>query len=295
MSQLTSPVSNLTKYNTSQTITLKANSYNYDAVGGTPNDIYSINFQCYKIVGTTVTDVTNSVNKIFGTISQTVEIVSMTITTPSTDCVLLYIINGCPGFIQVGNATSNVYYYSTNLEDRDVLYNSYSPLNVLLSSGKMTKLGNGIYSYNIGLANYYFIDFIDKASTGDEYESVYYYSIANDVSNSSGTITLQPNRFQMVAIPNKTKDIGYFVDLVNAKLLSLGSTLTAKDIIQVTKAYPSNATLHDAYQVYVPGTSGDSSKFKLMIQDGSIYEINPFFVKTGSFGSLTEISITWNA
>ena len=288
---ISNPVSNLTKYNTSQTIILKANSYNYDSV----SDIYSINFQCYKIIGTVVTDITNSVNKILGSVNQSLEIVSLTITTPSTDCVLLYIINGCPGFIQVGNASSNVYYYSTNTEVRDVFYNSYSPLNVLLSSGKMDHIGQGIYSYNISLTNYCFLDIIDKASTGDEYDSVYYYSIANDVSNNSGTITLQPNRFQMVAIPNKTKDIGYFVDLINAKLLSLGSNLTAKDIIQVTKAYPSNASLHDAYQVYVPGTSGDSSKFKLMIQDGSIYEINPFFVKTGSFGSLTEISITWNS
>lgn len=291
MSHLTSPISNLTKYNTSQTITLKANSYNYDSTA----DIYSINFQCYKIIGTTVTDVTNSVNKIFNQVDQNLEIVSMAITTPNTDCVLLYILNGCPGFIQVGNSSANVYYYSTNLEDREVLYNSYSPLNALLSSGKMTKLSNGIYSYNISLTNYCFLDIIDKASTGDEYDSLVYYSIANDVSNNTGTITLQPNRFQMVAIPNKTKDIGYFVDLINAKLLSLGSSLTAKDVIQVTKAYPSNASLHDAYQVYVPGTSGDSSKFKLMIQDGSIYEINPFFVKTGSFGSLTEITITWNS
>ncbi len=291
MSQLTSPISNLTKYNTSQTITLKANSYNYDS----QVDIYSINFQCYKIIGTTVTDVTNLVNKIFSPVDQNLEIVSMTITTPSTDCVLLYIINGCPGFIQVGNSSANVYYYSTNLEVRDVFYSSYSPLNVLLSSGKMTPLGNGIYSYNISLTNYCFLDIIDKASTGDEYDSLVYYSVLNDVSNNTGTITLQPNRFQMVAIPNKTKDIGYFVDLINAKLLSLGSSLTAKDVIQVTKAYPSNASLHDAYQVYVPGTSGDSSKFKLMIQDGSIYEINPFFVKTGSFGSLTEITITWNS
>lgn len=291
MSQLTSPISNLTKYNTSQTITLKANSYNYDS----QVDIYSINFQCYKIIGTTVTDVTNLVNKIFSPVDQNLEIVSMTITTPSTDCVLLYIINGCPGFIQVGNSSANVYYYSTNLEVRDVFYSSYSPLNVLLSSGKMTPLGNGIYSYNISLTNYCFLDIIDKASTGDEYDSLVYYSVSNDISNNSGTITLQPNRFQMVAIPNKTKDIGYFVDLINAKLLSLGSSLTAKDVIQVTKAYPSNASLHDAYQVYVPGTSGDSSKFKLMIQDGSIYEINPFFVKTGSFGSLTEITITWNS
>lgn len=288
------PITNLTKFAVNKLVTLKANTYNYNS----PDDIYSISFKVYKILdnGPTIQDVTNSVNKILNPVDKTKEIVSVNITLPNENCVLLYILNGEPNFIQVGTPSNNIYYYSNCTETRTVSYKSYSPIDELIGSGNMTYLGLGVYYYNIGLTDYCILNIQDNVSTGIEYDSAYYFNLSNNITNNNtGTITLQPNRFQMVAIPNKTKDIGYFIDLVNAKLLSLGSSLTANNVIQLTKAYPSNASIYDKYQVYVPGVSGDSSKFSLMIQDGSIYEINPFFVKTGSFGSLTELSITWTA
>ena len=293
MYSLNNPVTNFTKFTKGQLITLKADSYNYDSV----DDIYSINLKVYKIVSNTVQDISNSINKILSPVDNTKEIVSVNINAPNEDCILLCILNGLPNFIQIGTNISNyIYYYSNCIETRDVNYKSYSPIDELIGQGQLTLIGLGIYSYNITLTDYCILEIIDNISTGIEYDSIVYFNLSNNITNNTtGSITLQPNRFQMVAIPNKEKDIGYFIDLVNAKLLSLGSSLTANNVIQLTKAYPSNASVYDKYQVYVPGTSGESSKFKLMIQDGSIYEINPFFVKTGSFGSLTELTIVWNS
>lgn len=294
MYNLNNPVTNFTKFLKGQLITLKANSYNYDSL----DDIYSINLKVIKILSNnTVQDISNTINKILGPVDNTKEIVSANITAPNEDCILLCVFNGIPNFIQIGQGVPhNIYYYSNCLEDRIVNYKSYSPIDELIGQGNLTHLGLGIYYYNISLTDYCILEIIDNISTGIEYDSITYFNLSNNISNNNtGSITLQPNRFQMVAIPNKEKDIGYFIELVNAKLLSLGSSLTANNVIQLTKAYPSNASIYDKYQVYVPGTSGESSKFKLMIQDGSVYEINPFFVKTGSFGSLTELTIVWNA
>jgi len=291
---------NLTKFLKSSRISIKTTSFNYNI-----SDIYTPSIIAYKIIENTITDITNLLNFQQTYINNDVEIVNGNITLPDEDCVVLYIFNNIPNIIQVGSPKPYIYYYSTlELNDRVVQYKSFDPENILISQGVLSHIGFGVFCKNVSTLNYCILDIDDNTSFGIDNSQTFYFNVSNDVSNTNtGIIVLQPSKFQMVAIPNKDKDISYFLDLVQAELIRNNSSLRVQDVILLTKAYPSTHDVFNKYQVYVPGSSGEASKFKLMIYDASNtsvpendrFEINPFFVKTGSFGSLQNITINWSS
>jgi len=127
---------------------------------------------------------------------------------------------------------------------------------------------------------------------GDWTEKVEEFTITFDTCGGSGTkgsgvIILQPNRFQMVAIPVagvKVKE--YFLDKI-AEIVDAD----ASTVIEFVKAYGSNDTNEKKFQVFVPDlTNPDSStNFELIQADGDAKEITAFYVRTKEFEGTIEI------
>jgi len=127
----------------------------------------------------------------------------------------------------------------------------------------------------------------------DWHEKTEDFTITFDVCGSgaegggAGTIILQPNRFQMVAIPVpglKVKE--YFLDKVAEIIGDDAST-----VIELVKSYPSSDVSEKKFQVFVPDlTNPDSStNFELMQIDGDAKEITAFYVKTKEFDGTIEV------
>ena len=97
----------------------------------------------------------------------------------------------------------------------------------------------------------------------------------------SGTILLQPNRFQDIAIPVKGKKVKeYFLDVIEQQIGKDVST-----VIELVKAFPSSDASEKKYLIYKPGVSEptDKGNFDLVQTDGAYTEITAFRVRTKSF------------
>jgi len=99
----------------------------------------------------------------------------------------------------------------------------------------------------------------------------------------SGTILIEPNRWQMIAIPVpgvKVKD--YFCD----KLAEIADK-DITELVDVCKAFPSSDDSYGKYLIYKPGVTKETTagNFELIVTDGDANEINPFLLKTYDFGS----------
>ena len=127
---------------------------------------------------------------------------------------------------------------------------------------------------------------------GDYNDKVEEFSIAFDACSTgdtggSGVITLQPNRFQDIAIAVKGKKVKeYFLDKIED---IMGSPVS--DYIELVKAFPSSDTSSNKYLIYVPGVTKDtnSGNFDLVQTDGDYTEITAFRVKTKDFEGTIEI------
>ena len=111
---------------------------------------------------------------------------------------------------------------------------------------------------------------------------------SNGKARRIGTITLQPNRFQDIAIPVKgVKVKEYFLDTIAE---TIGSDVS--DVIELVKAFPSSDTSRNKYLIYKPGVSEpeDEGNFELVQTDGNYTEITAFRVKTKEFDGTIEFN-----
>ena len=102
----------------------------------------------------------------------------------------------------------------------------------------------------------------------------------------AGTITLQPDRFQDIAIPVKGKKVkDYFLDAIAD---TIGSDVS--DVIEFVKAFPSSDASDNKYLIYKPGVSEpeDEGNFELVQTDGDYTEITAFRVRTKEFDGTIE-------
>jgi len=111
-----------------------------------------------------------------------------------------------------------------------------------------------------------------------------------DGISGTGKVLIQPNRWQMVAVPVNKKVKDYFCD----RLGNIANQ-APEDLIELVKSFPSSDESHGKYLIYVPGlTNPDSSgNFNLMTPDNNIKEINAFLLKTKDFGT-DPIEYTWD-
>jgi len=207
-------------------------------------------------------------------------------TLPDYDCIIIFRINQEITYCGVGNNTlKNIFFYiSTDnfINNTIPSYVSITPIGEFIESGEFTQLNNDIYYYIINSDNDYCIIEVDNIIYN--LTPIEVLNISTD-GYMSGEYIIQPNRFQMIAIPRANSTIQYFIDLVQDSIAKDNTfdDLSLNQIIKLTKAYPSNPESFNRYQVYVPEVSNDAAKFNLMQEDNDKMEIVPFFIETGDF------------
>jgi len=114
----------------------------------------------------------------------------------------------------------------------------------------------------------------------------------------SGTIRLNNNNWQLIAIPVENKTVGnYFIPKVADAIKTYDVDKDASDVIEVCSAYPGHI---NKFLSYIPGFTLDSSEhnFNLTMVDGvDIKEVTGFWIKVKNYYSITDdvdILIDWD-
>lgn len=208
-------------------------------------------------------------------------------TAPDADCYMLLKRSDGTNWIQivrVGKPDPLVIGY-TGVEGESHTYVQYNMDGDELSNGDMTEIVEGFYY-----------------AKPDPEETCYFQLDGGSVTitmtlpfpddnKSKGKIVLQPNRYQMVAIPVKgVKVKEYFLDKIEDIIGDDANT-----VIDVVKAYPSSDVSDNKYMVFKPNlTNPDSStNFELIQTDGDYTEITSFYVVTKDFTD--DIVVPWDA
>ena len=120
----------------------------------------------------------------------------------------------------------------------------------------------------------------------------------NAQCTGAGSIKLNNNNWQLIAIPTDGKTVGdYFIPKVEAAIQAYDSTKTAADVIEVCSAYPGHI---NKFLSYIPGFTLNTSEhnFSLVIADGvDIKEVTGFWVKVKNYYTITgneDITIAWD-
>ena len=128
-------------------------------------------------------------------------------------------------------------------------------------------------------------------------EKVDEFKIQFDACDSSGsagahgTIVLQPNRFQDIAIPVTGKKVKeYFL----GKVAKAAGVDDVSEVIELVKAYPSSDASDNKYLIFIPGKTKEtnSGNFDLVQTDGDYREITAFRCLTKEFEGTIEIDWT---
>jgi len=237
------------------------------------------------------------------------DLIKTNITLPDYDCFCIVSFNGTkiPLSIAIDRSyLKNIFFYIKNfsLDNSNINYNLINPLGDILSSDHLIKL-DGTDNSTINASDIYYVNMNQYLKDNKycimEIENKYYnLTPLDDITKNNslkmkGEYIIQPDRFQMIAIPKMDVNIDYFLNLVQNEM-SKDNTFdgwTIRDVLPVIKAYPSNLNSFNKYQVYVPTASSNSAKFNLIQQDNDVYEIVPFFIKTGKFKN--NIKIKWES
>ena len=114
----------------------------------------------------------------------------------------------------------------------------------------------------------------------------------------SGSIRLNNNNWQLIAVPVDAKTVGdYFIPKVDALIKAHDATKSAADVIEVCSAYPGHI---NKFLSYIPGFTLSTSEqnFSLIIADGTnIKEVTGFWVKVKNYYAITsnqDLFVTWD-
>lgn len=150
------------------------------------------------------------------------------------------------------------------------------------------------YKYPFQYEGKYRIDLETIDSEGSNHIKSEIFDISFGVCGSgstgySGKVILQPNRWQIVAIPTKNKKISDVVDIIKTK-----TNKSINEVIEVINAYPSNNISDNEFLSFVPGFTNINSKnnFNLIESDSDSNEITAFWIKTLNFENNIVIEYT---
>lgn len=208
------------------------------------------------------------------------------ISLPDEDCHILIKWGEIVDVIRVGYPESLVLFIGEVGESYS--YKQYGLDGGLIIEGTLTEAGHGLYYYEpTNVEDSYY-------ELNTHWITTYKVHSAEVVGGTySGTIVLQPNRFQAIAIPVTGRKVNeYFLDKIAE---TVGAD--ANTVINLVKSYPSSDASEKKFQVFVPGlTNPDSStNFELVQTDGVVTEITPFYVQTKEFPEgMDTIEFTWD-
>ena len=195
------------------------------------------------------------------------------VSTPNEDCfLLLKSEKGC-SIIRVGNPDILVVAYAEDV-NLTLPYKQLSSADgAKLDEGNLTEIGEGFYYVKPAS---YIKSFFDLGN-GILKTLVVPYKI-NATATNRGTVRLESNRFELIAIPIKNATVAeYFL----AKVEEVTGK-SASESIELVKAYPSNSISSGKWLVYIPNVTKDTSinNFKLIEDDNGADAYVPFLVKT---------------
>ena len=196
------------------------------------------------------------------------ELYKTELTTPNEDCLLCIRYKNQPIVIVVGDPTKRFIYYRVN-EGQTVPYRHIDHDGLEISSGNLIELAGGFYAYTITSQVPSIIE-VD----GKHYPVKFPYTNASG-STISGTIKLQNNVWQLIAVPRSSDKVKeYFVDR-----LALKYSTSADNLIEICTAYFGD---ENKFRSYIPGVTNPTTtnNFPLIYGDGLHSEVTGFWVKT---------------
>ena len=195
------------------------------------------------------------------------------VSTPNEDCfLLLKSEKGC-SIIRVGNPDILVVAYAENVNLTLPYKQLSSNDGAKLDEGNLTEIGEGFYYIKPAS---YIKSFFDLGN-GILKTLVVPYKI-NATATNKGTIRLESDRFELIAMPIKNKKVSeYFMQKIEEV-----TGKSADESIELVKAYPSNSVSSGKWMVFVPNVTKETNinNFKLVEDDNGTDAIVPFLVKT---------------
>lgn len=211
---------------------------------------------------------------------------STDITLPNEDSILYILFKGQPIVIIVGSPTKRFLYYRVT-SGQVVPFEQFSYNGDTIISGDMIDIGIGFYMHTLTYSGPSIIEvdnrqFLVKSP----------YSAVASVLN--GTIHLQNNVWQLIAIPRTTDKVKeYFVDRLSDKY-----GVPAEDMIEICTAYFGD---ENRFRSYIPAVTNPltSNNFPLVYDDNSSSEITGFWVKlkdlTNLVPDINNITLSWES
>jgi len=208
--------------------------------------------------------------------------------TPDEDCIVCSLYRGEPICFNVGLPDKKFVYYAVN-EELEIPYVHMDMDGGEISSGMLAEAGGGFYYHPITIPDdfsfmkIYDTPFIVKTSLSEV-----------TVADSSGTIKIQNNVWQLIAIPraqDKVKE--YFCDRLASKY-----NAQASDMIEICSAFFGN---ENKFRSYIPGVTkaSTSNNFPLIYSDEASDEVTGFWVKIKDLSAIVSdvnnITLSWQS
>ncbi len=213
-------------------------------------------------------------------------IYSTSYTLPNEDCTICVIFKKQPIVIRVGSPIAKFIYYRID-ENQDIPYQHYYLDGSMISTGSLNEAGSGFYYHSVQ----------DYPSSIIEVDNTPFriklpYDSASGATN--GTITIQNNVWQLIAIPRTNANVKeYFVDRLASKY-----SVAPEDIIEICTAYFGD---ENKFRSYIPGVTNPltTNNFPLVYSDGISDEVTGFWVKTkdmtGIVPDVNDVKFDWSS
>ena len=208
------------------------------------------------------------------------------VTLPDEDCIVCIIFKKQPIVVRVGLPISRFIYYRINT-GQTIPYQHYYHDGSSISNGNLIEAGSGFYYHDV---YDYPTSIIEVDNT--PYSIKLPYDSASGATN--GTILIQNNVWQLIAIPRKGENVKeYFVDRLASKYSAV-----PEEMIEICTAYFGD---ENKFRSYIPGVTNPltANNFPLVYSDGISDEITGFWVKTkdltGIVQNVDDVKFDWSS
>jgi len=187
---------------------------------------------------------------------------------PDEDCYLIVKYNNGTEFLRIGNPPTVLFVNYYTSENIAIPYTQYDYDSNIVKEGTLESIGDDLY-----------VTLVDNPIPGfhvvlNKIVSVTIPEKYNMGGDMNGTITLERDSWQLVAIPKTGNVATEFIDK-----LSEQEGVPGTELVTVCSAYPGHV---NKFLTYIPGFTNSTSEhnFQLIYEDGDSLEITGFWVKT---------------
>ncbi len=214
------------------------------------------------------------------------DIYSTSISLPDEDCIIIIKFKMQPIVIFVGNPPKRFIYFGSE-EGKEISYSHFKTDGDPIDNGDLIEIISGFYYHDVR----------DNADSIIEIDEIPYrikMPHCEGVGSTSGTVLLQHDVWQLLAIPRENVNVKeYFVDRIASKY-----SLAPEDMVDICTAYFGS---ENKFRSYIPGITNPltENNFPLVFSDDGNLEITGFWVKlkdlTGLVPDVNDISFEWSS